>query len=207
MHVDVHQAPARVEEKHVDVHVEAPHPAPRVDVHVEAPRPAAHVDVQVHRDWDDNDEDGRHYGGYAPNVAGRLNRGERIRALPSRYFRLHFGNFDYFLDDDGIYYQPQPDGQYVVIQPPVGIVAAALPAGVTPIVLGPTTFYYLDGDFYVAQNGGFAVVNPPAGIVVPTLPGGANQVVINGTVVYQFNGFNYQPSLQDGVTVYTVNPA
>ena len=51
------------------------------------------------------------------------------------------------------------------------------------------------------------MVNPPPGIVVPTLPAGATQVVINGTVVYQFGGFNYTPSLQGGVTVYTVTQA
>ena len=72
-------------------------------------------------------------------------------------------------------------------------------------MLGPTTYYFLDGAFYVPQNGAFAVVNPPPGLVVPALPAGANQVVINGNVIYQFNGFNYQPSLQDGVTVYTVS--
>jgi uncharacterized protein DUF6515 len=49
-------------------------------------------------------------------------------------------------------------------------------------------------------------VNPPPGIVVPDPPSGANQVVVNGNVYYQFNGFNYQPSIQDGVTVYTVTP-
>jgi hypothetical protein len=74
------------------------------------------------------------------------------------------------------------------------------------IAAGPTTYYYLDGIFYVAQNDSFAVVNPPAGIIVPDLPSGANQVVVNGNVCYQFNGLNYQPSVQDGVTVYTVNP-
>jgi hypothetical protein len=31
--------------------------------------------------------------------------------------------------------------------------------------------------------------------------------VIDGIVYYQFNGFNYQPSIQDGVTVYTVTSA
>jgi len=31
-------------------------------------------------------------------------------------------------------------------------------------------------------------------------------IVSNGVVYYQFNSFNYQPSIQDGVTVYTVTP-
>jgi hypothetical protein len=169
------------------------HPAP---VHVEAPR-----------DWDDNDEDARHFGGFAGGVPARVMRGQRIHDLPAHYVHLAFNNVNYFIDDVGAYYLQQPDGEYLVVQPPVGIIVAALPSGAVPIQVGPTVYYYLDGDFYVAQDSTFAVVNPPPGIVVPTLPAGASQVVVNGNVVYQFNGFNYQPALQDGVTVYTVNPA
>jgi hypothetical protein len=119
---------------------------------------------------------------------------------------LFFNRIAYFLDDTGAYYQQQPDGEYLVVQPPVGVVVAALPSGVTPIAVGPTTYDYLDGVYYVAQPNGFAVVTPPPGIVVPSLPTGAAQVVINGTVEYRFDGFNYQPSIQDGVTMYTVTP-
>jgi hypothetical protein len=130
-----------------------------------------------------------------------------VRALPERHRDVVWHDQHYFLDDAGAYYLAQPDGQYVVVQPPVGVAVAGLPADTTPVVLGPTTYYYQDGVFYVAQGNAFAVVNPPPGIVVPALPAGATQVVINGTVVYQFNGFNYVPSLQGGVTVYTVTPA
>ena len=56
---EVRQAPQQV-------HVEEK----RVDVHVETPRPAPHVEVQTRRDWDDNDEDGRHFGGFAPGCSG-----------------------------------------------------------------------------------------------------------------------------------------
>lgn len=84
--------------------------------------------------------------------------------------------------------------------------SSPLPDGAVPITVGPTTYYYLDGVFYVPQDDSFAVVNPPPGIVVPTLPTGAGQAIIDGVVCYQFNGFNYQPSVQDGVTVYTVTP-
>lgn len=169
------------------------HPAP---VHVEAPR-----------DWDDNDEDARHFGGFAGGVPARVLRGVRVHDLPAHYIHLAFNNLNYFIDDVGAYYLQQPDGEYLVVQPPVGIIVAAIPPGAVPIQVGPTMYYYLDGDFYIAQDSTFAVVNPPPGIVVPALPAGASQVVVNGNVVYQFNGFNYQPALQDGVTVYTVNPA
>ena len=64
----------------------------------------------------------------------------------------------------------------------------------------------MDGVFYLPQGNVFTVVNPPPGIVVPDLPAGASQVIVNGNVCYQFNGLNYQPSVQSGVTVYTVTP-
>jgi hypothetical protein len=194
-------------------------PAPEAhrDVRPEPARgePARHEPVRAEparaeparRDWDAGDEDGRHYGGFAHPVPERVFRGARVHALPDRHFDVLWNNQHYFWDYGGGYYQVQPDGEYLVVQPPVGVGVPELPDGATPIVVGPTTYYYLDGVFYVPQANGFDVVNPPPGIVVPALPAGAAQVVINGTVVYQFNGFNYTPSLQGGVTAYTVTPA
>jgi len=185
-------APAGPSRAAPDVHVEVrTQPPPRV-----APPPA--------RDWDDRDEDVQHAGGFVQRPPGRALRGQRVHDLP-HHVSIFFNNQNYFYDDDGNYYQQQ-NGDYIVVQPPVGVVVAALPPGAVSIAAGPTTYYYLDGIFYVAQNDSFAVVNPPAGIIVPDLPSGANQVVVNGNVCYQFNGLNYQPSVQDGVTVYTVNP-
>jgi hypothetical protein len=131
-------------------------------------------------------------------------RGQRVRDLPASHRVVIIDNHNYEYDDDGAYYLQQPDGEYMTVQPPLGAVIPALPDGIVSIAVGPTTYYYLDGVFYVAQGGSFAIVNPPLGIVVSTLPTGASQAVINGAVGYQFNGFNYQPSIQDGVTVYTV---
>jgi hypothetical protein len=198
----------------------APAPPPRASIHVEAPhappdvrpavppnvpvRPPPHIDMQVHHDWDDNDEDIQHGGGFASGAPMRAVRGQRVHDLP-HHVSIFFNNQNYFYDDDGNYYQQQ-GGDYVVVQPPVGAIVAALPPGIATIVAGPTTYYYLDGVFYIAQDNSFAVVNPPAGIVVPDLPSGASQVIVNGNVYYQFNGFDYQPSIQDGVTVYTVTP-
>jgi hypothetical protein len=187
---EVRREPVRVEPQHVEpVRVEPAHVAP------------------VRRDWDDHDEDGRHFGGFGHGVPIRIIRGQRFHDLPHYHWHVFFNNFNYYFDDDGTCYQQEPDGQYLAVQPPIGVViTGALPTGAVPIVVGPTTYHYLDGIFYTPQNGGFAVVNPPPGIVVPVLPSGATQVVINNTVLYQFNGFNYAPSVQDGVTVYTVTP-
>ena len=171
-------------------------------------RPApAHVEAPVRHDWDEHDEDARHFGGFAHGAPVRITRGERIHDLPREHHEIEFNHHRFFFDDVGICYDLLPDGEYVIVQPPIGVLAPMLPTGAIPIGFGPTTYYYLDGIFYVQQGDGFTVVNPPAGIVVPMLPSGAVQVIVNGAVAYQFNGFNYLPSLQDGVTVYTVMPA
>jgi hypothetical protein len=169
--------------------------------------PPPRVEAPARRDWDEHDESARHFGGFGQGAPEHAIRGERFHDITRAHRELVFRNHHYWIDDAGVYYDVVPDGGYVVIQPPVGVVAPAPPAGATPIVVGPTAYYYLDGVFYVPQPGGFAVVNPPPGIVVPALPAGAQQVIINGAVVYQFNGFNYTPSLLDGVTAYTVTPA
>ena len=184
------------------VHSEPSHAAP--DVHPDVHAPPPHVAAPAHPDWDDKDEDIQHGGGYAHGTPVRAIRGQRMHDLP-HHISIIFNNENYFYDDDGNYYQQQ-NGDYVVVQPPVGAIVTFLPPGVATVAAGPTTYYYLDGVFYVAQDNSFAVVNPPSGIVVPDVPSGADQVIVNGNVCYQFNGFSYQPSIQDGVTVYTVTP-
>ena len=185
------RGPARIEPSRAPVEVRTP--------------PPSHVDVPVRRDWDDKDEDTRHGGGLVPGEPVRAVRGQRVHDLP-HHVSITYNHQNYVYDDAGNYYQQQGD-DYVVVLPPIGAPVAALPPGVVTVVAGPTTYYFLDGVFYVAQNNSFAVVSPPAGIIVPDLPSGANQAIVNGTVCYQFNGFNYQPSLQGGVTVYVVTPS
>jgi hypothetical protein len=200
-----HSVPERVEpdRQAPDVHRDAPDHGPdREPDHGPPPR----ADNQPHHDWDDNDEDARHFGGFAHAAGNHVIRGQRFHDLPPHHWDIPWHDHHYFFDDTGAFYDLEADGEYVCIQPPVGIPIASLPDGAEPITIGPTTFYYLDGIFYIAQGDGFVVVAPPAGIVVSSLPSGASQTVINGGVIYQFNGFNYQPSVQDGVTVYTVVP-
>jgi len=184
-----------------------PAPPPRVDVRRDEHPAPQRIVVPARRDWDENDEDARHFGGFAHGVPAHIIRGEHVHDLPHEHREIEFNHHRYFFDDVGICYDLLPDGQYVVIQPPIGVLAPLLPSGAIPIVIGPTTYYYLDGIFYIQQGDNFTVVNPPPGITVPLLPSGAQQLILNGSVTYQFNGFNYLPSLQDGVTVYTVTPA
>lgn len=196
--------PARVESGHreAEVHRDVrPEPEARREVRPEPVRVEA-----GRRDWDTGDEDTRHYGGYAHAVPEHVFRGERVRVLPERRYDVLWNNQHYFWDYGNGYYLVQPDGEYQVVQPPVGVIVPELPAGAVPAIFGPTTYYYLDGSFYVPQPNGYAVVNPPPGILVSTIPAGAAQVIINGSVAYQFNGSNYMPTLVGGVTEYAVTP-
>lgn len=201
---EVHAAPAR----------EAPvREAPaRPEVREAPARPGvreapARVEAPVRRDWDENDEDRRHFGGFAPAAPVHIIRGTRVHALPPRHFDIPFHDHHYFFDPVGVFYMADPDGEYEVVEPPIGIGISALPDGAVPIQVGPTIYYYFDGVFYVQQGDGYVVVAPPPGIVVPTLPDGATQIVVNGNVVYQSNGYNYTPTLQGGVTAYVVTPS
>ena len=160
----------------------------------------------VRPDWDAGDEEARHFGGFDHGAPEHGYRGERVRVLPDRHFDVFWNNQHYFWDYGDGFYLAQPDGEYVVVAPPIGAVVPALPYGAVQIPFGPTDYYYLDGTFYVQQGNGFVVVSPPPGIIVPSLPAGAVQVIFNGAVIYQFGGFNYNPTLQAGVTAYVVTP-
>ena len=186
---------------------EAPRPEVRPEVRPEARPAPPRVVAPARGEWDARDEDARHFGGYARPEPARVHWGTRIRALPDHHFDRVFHDRHYFWDPTGIYYVQDPDGEYDAVEPPIGFDIDTLPDGAVSIQVGPTTFYYLDGVFYVAQGDGYVVVTPPAGVVVPDLPDGANQVVINNAVVFQFNGLNYTPTLQDGVTAYLVTPS
>ena len=182
-------------------------PQARPEVRSEVHPAPARVEVPARRDWDNNDEDARHFGGFARPGPVHIARGVRVHDLPPRHFDIPWHDHHYFWDPAGVFYLADPDGQFEVVQPPVGIPVNTLPDDATAIPYNGVTYYYLDGTFFAPSGDTYAVVDPPPGIVVPTLPDGATQVDINGIAVFQFNGFNYTPTLQDGVTAYVVTPS
>jgi hypothetical protein len=80
----------------------------------------------------------------------------------------------------------------------------ALPLGYFAFSLGGTPYYYDDGIYYQAANGGYDEVYPPVGAGVPQLPDGAIEIDGNGQTYYYAGGAFYvqQP---DG-TFVTVPP-
>ena len=169
------------------------------DTHVVVPRPIqvqpgvnGHHDLIVHHDVDVDLQRHRHWHDF---VFGR-----HLHELPIGCFSVFVGGSPYYYDD-GIYYQPAPDG-YQEVYPPVGADVPQLPDGAIAIEAGNLTYYYAGGAFYVQQDGGFVIAPPPMGVTVPELPPGAVQVSVNGNVAYQFNGIYYRPVFVDGVTQY-----
>ena len=158
----------------------------------------AEIDREIHdRRHLDIAEDrwrGFHWYGFHPGMI--------LPTLPEGYLSIAVGGSPYYYDQ-GVYYTAGPSG-YVVAVPPVGAVVPALPPGAEPVVAGPLVYYYAGGAFYQQQPQGFVVIPPPIGVTIPALPAGAVPVVINGVEYYQAGNAYFLPSMQAGVTVYTV---
>src|ERR1039457_6581244 len=77
----------------------------------------AYADEHEMRHW--NYDDRHHHGHYYPAF------GYRVGILPPGYLSLSFGSRRFFFLA-GVWYEPTPTG-YVVVRPPVGIIAPSLP--------------------------------------------------------------------------------
>jgi len=86
--------------------------------------------------------------------------GYAIAALPDGNIGIGFGP-DRFFYQAGVWYRPSGAG-YVVVQPPVGIVAPMLPPAYATVNVAGIPYYYANGTYYVATAGGYAVAPPPA---------------------------------------------
>jgi hypothetical protein len=75
-------------------------------------------------------------------------------------------------------------------------------------MVGPTTYYYAGGAFYLQVQTGYVVVPAPSGATVTRLPPGATPVTLNGVIYYVAGSDYFTPVGQGGVTVYvTANPS
>src|SRR5258706_15461496 len=85
--------------------------------------------------------------------------GYGIATLPYGNVGIGFGPNRFFYQA-GVWYQPSGAG-YVVVQPPVGIVAPALPPAYTTVNVAGTPYYYANGTKSIATPGGYGVAHPP----------------------------------------------
>ena len=86
-------------------------------------------------------------------------RGICVPRLPGAYIALAVGGLECFYCA-GLYYNYTASG-YVVIEPPIGAVIPALPAGYSVVYMNGAPYYYYSNTYYtVAPSGGYVVVSP-----------------------------------------------
>jgi hypothetical protein len=86
--------------------------------------------------------------------------GEAVTGLPEGSLPLTYRGSRYFLSE-GTWFQQVVAG-YVVVTPPVGIVAPTLPPAYATVWLAGVPYYKANDVYYAAAPGGYAVVSPPA---------------------------------------------
>ena len=173
-----------VEHGHVDVARVHPEPARVVD--------RRHVDIEAER------RHGYYWAGYHPGLT--------LGSLPAGYVQVSLGGTGYYYYG-GVYFRPTPEGPYVVVAPPLGVIVPQAPPGAELIAVGGANYYYAGGAFYLQVPNGFAVVPAPLGVTVNGLPPGATPVTINGKVFFAAGAAHFLPVMSGGVTVYvTAHP-
>ncbi len=94
---------------------------------------------------------------------GSLWVGARATTLPAGYSTVSVRGSSYYYCG-GYYYQPTDVGDYIIVDPPVGVVYYQLPAGATMEVTVGGVHYFTDGDVYYRTayiNGQVAYVTVP----------------------------------------------
>jgi len=87
------------------------------------------------------------YGGFYNSLYWpRL--GFSVGFLPYGYYPFYWGGLQFYYSDG--YYYNNDNGQYTVVEPPVGAQINTLPSGAKSIVINGQQYYELNGVYYVA---------------------------------------------------------
>jgi len=87
--------------------------------------------------------------------------GMHIHFLPAGYFTVWVGGTRYYYYD-GLYYNYVGDGDYVIVNPPVGAYVAAIPPDFQPVSINGRIYYTDNGVYYIlTQHHGYKVVMAP----------------------------------------------
>ena len=105
----------------------------------------------------------------------------------------------HFYYRDGLYYR-NLDGEYVIVEPPIGAVVRRIPVDYHAIVINGVTYYTDSGVYYVYTPSGYQVV--PAPTYVLETPRPIQTVVPVQAVANTANSTNVKLSNDD---TYTVN--
>ncbi len=84
---------------------------------------------------------------------------------------------------------------------PFGFFVASMAVTAMIITVANQKYYYDQGVYYVASNGGYTVVEAPVGASVPQLPPGSQTVVVNETTNNYYYGGTYYEKTGDNYSV------
>jgi hypothetical protein len=85
----------------------------------------------------------------------------------------------------------------------VGAVVRSIPPTRTVVVVSGTSYYYVEGVYYVQTTSGYTVVGAPIGATVGAVPPGALTVIAGPTTYYFHNGTYY---VQQGTAFIVISP-
>ena len=109
-----------------------------------------------HHDDRDRHDDRRFYGWH-----DHPHYGFHIHFLPAGYFTVWVGGVRYFYYD-GLYYTYVGDGDYIVVNPPIGAYVMAIPPDFQPLSINGRIYYANDGVYYIlTEHHGYKLVEPP----------------------------------------------
>ena len=86
-------------------------------------------------------------------------RGTIVRVVPTAATRITYRKVAYRFHN-GIFYKPV-NGQFVVVNPPIGLRISTLPRGYRVVTIGRRTYYRFQGVYYVRAGRGYKVVTAP----------------------------------------------
>jgi hypothetical protein len=93
--------------------------------------------------------------------------GYHVHFLPAGYATIWVGGARYYYDD-GLYYTYVGNGDYVLVDPPVGAFVAAIPPDFAAIVVNGRTYYTNGGVYYIlTRHHGYKVVAAPVRYAQP----------------------------------------
>jgi hypothetical protein len=86
--------------------------------------------------------------------------GWHIHYLPAGYFTIRVGGVRYFYYD-GLYYTYIGEGDYVLVNPPIGAYVRTIPPDFQPVTINGTIYYINSGIYYILTPRGYEVVAAP----------------------------------------------
>lgn len=88
--------------------------------------------------------------------------GARVSFLPSGYKPVWAGRQFYYLNGD---YYVKHGFDYIVVEPPVGVIVSQLPYDYHPVVINGGVYYLSNGAYYISTPQGYQVVTKPVPVV------------------------------------------